>query len=125
MKRRKIYNYVCQNAGCLNDFKGQLNQKYCSPECKNDVGNAKKRTLSIQRQADEKKLKRNQRILADNYNALDPDKIIPFYILKEQGFDSKLYTRVIKSKDGTLFYYVFDYCYTKLDDGILILKGKK
>lgn len=123
MARRRIYNLNCKNPLCGKEYKGQLDQMYCSKECKNDVGNAKKREENKAINKINKILLKNHRVLMDNYDYTNPTKKTSLAFLKLKGLKINYFTNFEQSeKDSSLIYWIYDYGMSEKMNEIIIYK---
>jgi len=106
---------------CGEPIKGRADKKFCSDYCRNAYNNKVN--------TDSKNLVRNtNNHLRKNYTILSKLNIsgktsIPRSKLLELNFDFGLFTSMYTTKNGNVYYYVYDQGYLKLEnDYILLIK---
>ncbi len=104
---------------CGEPILGRSDKKFCDDPCRNTFNNrlnsdANKLVRNINNQ-----LRKNRRIMEE----LNPDGKAK--VKKEQllakGFSFKFHTHIYTTKKGTVYYFVYDQGYLKLDDGMCVL----
>jgi len=106
---------------CGEPIKGRIDKKFCSDYCRNAYNNKVNK--------DSKNLVRNiNNHLRKNYAILSKLNVsgktsLPKSKLLEHNFDFSLFTSMYTTKNGNVYYYVYDQGYLKLEnDYILLIK---
>ena len=104
---------------CGEKIVGRIDKKFCSDACRNSYNNrVNKDSKNLIRNVNNR-LRKNWRIL----EALNPEQKTRTSRAKliEKGFDFNYFTSIYTTKKGTVYYFVYDQGYLKLDDGYYAL----
>ncbi len=95
---------------CSEPIKGRSDKKFCNPQCRSAYHNQKEHSAEAFIKFVNKQLRANRSAMR---TACPQDKAtIRKDFLKSLGMNFKYFTHTWKSKDGTLYYFCYDYGYT-------------
>ena len=104
---------------CGQEVLGRVDKKFCSDYCRNSYNNKKNRdTKNIIRNTNNL-LRKNYRIL-EKLNPNQKTKTTKDYMLR-QGFNFKYFTSIYKTKNGKVYYFVYDQGYLPLGNNYYAL----
>ena len=123
---KAITKATCQNPGCNKVFSGNENKKFCSPECKNEYHNAKRKGENKEIGMIVNILKSNRRIL-ESLLGNSSVKNVSSQKLLDNGFVFRYHTHTRPNKgDEKEYVFCFDLGYLPLKSGwYKIVKGYK
>lgn len=104
---------------CGEKIVGRIDKKFCSDYCRNAYNNRiNKDSKNLIRNINNR-LRKNWRILEE----LNPDKKTKTTRTKliAKGFDFNYFTSIYKTKDGTIYYFVYDQGYLPLENEFFLL----
>ena len=114
-------NQVCIE--CNNAFKGRVDKKFCSDQCRTTYNNRQKSIENTYIKDVNSILRKNRKILLelnpDGKSRVSRDK------LKSRGFDFTYYTSSYTTKEGAQYFYCYEQGYLPIDKGQCLLVVKK
>jgi hypothetical protein len=113
---------------CNEEFRGRIDKKFCSDQCRNDYNNQLKVFANniIVRNIN-KMLKKNRKILEQLMKTDKEVTKVNAERLNSLGFKFKYFTHIYTTKKGAVYYYVYEYGYLALENNwyLLVKDGKK
>ena len=111
---------------CSRPVKGRTDKKFCDDYCRNQYNNQLKSATNNMVRNINHALGKNRRILEALMNEGDEMAKTTKEILLQEGFQFKFITHVFTNKNGSVYYYCYDYGYLPLEnDRYLIVKAKE
>jgi predicted nucleic acid-binding Zn ribbon protein len=108
---------------CGKEIVGRADKMFCSDSCRNNHNNTiNKDSTNLMRNTNNA-LRRNYKLLCD-LNVKNLTKIPKKTLLKKK-FDFEVYTSVLNSKTGNMYFFVYDQGYQELDNDIFLLIKKE
>jgi hypothetical protein len=108
---------------CGNDFKGRIDKKFCSDQCRTTFNNRQKSVEHKYIRDVNSILKKNRRILVElnpeGKSRVSKDK------LKSKGFDFSYFTSTYTTKDGAQYFYCYEQGYLPIEKNQCLLVVKK
>lgn len=108
---------------CGEEFVGRVDKKFCSDSCRNSYNNQRNKDQNNLMRNINNQLRKNYRILS-GLNTTGKTKI-PKTKLLEKGFVLSLFTSIIETQSGGIYYFVYDQGYLYIDDEWMLLVKKK
>lgn len=121
---------MSESRKCLNcnrEFKGRMDKKFCSDQCRNDYNNQEKiMANSPYVRSINAALRKNRRIL-EQLMLSDKEVLkVPVEKLNSLGFKFKYLTHTYTTKKGTVYNYVYEYGYLPLENNwYLLVRSEK
>jgi len=108
---------------CGEPLKGRADQKFCNDLCRNAYNNKKLGRSSNYMRRINRILKMNHLVLKE----LNPNDKTTTYrtALEKQGFDFKYYTHTYTTRNGRVYYFVYDHGYSDLGNNKFVLVRKE
>ncbi len=108
---------------CGEPLHGRSDQKFCNDLCRNAYNNKKLGKSSNYMRKINRKLKKNYLILRE----LNPkEKTTTFRgILEKKEFNFDFHTSIYTTKNGRVYYFVYDQGYSELENNKFMLVKKK
>ena len=108
---------------CGEPLRGRADQKFCNDLCRNAYNNKKLGKATNYMRKVNRILKQNHAILCD----LNPDeKSITFRsVLEKQGFQFDYHTHVYTTRNGRVYYFIYDQGYSELENNKFVLVKKE
>ncbi|HYQ56511.1 MAG TPA: hypothetical protein VEP89_04115 [Draconibacterium sp.] len=108
---------------CGEPLKGRADQKFCNDSCRNAYNNKKAGGSSNYMRKINRTLKKNHSILEE----LNPEEKTTTYTstLKKRGFNFAYFTNTYTTKNGRVYYFVYDQGYSELEGNKLMLVKKE
>ena len=104
---------------CGTKLMGRVDQKFCSDQCRNTYNNRQNKDETGYMKNVGRVLRKNRRILRElNPNGKAKCKK---QTLLSRGFSFKYFTNVYKTKEGKVYYFVYEYGYLPLDNDFFAL----
>jgi len=114
-----------QEGKCLNcgePFKGRSDRKFCSDYCRNAYNNKWKSYSNSYIRKISYILKKNRKILSE-LNPEGKTKVHKKQLL-DLGFSFDFFTNIYQTKNGNIYYFVFEYGYLDLNNGYFAIVKK-
>lgn len=108
---------------CETPIKGRRDKKFCSDQCRNEYHNLKNSQELVYVKEINGILKKNRQILND-INPGEKSRCKREELLK-RGFDFTYFTNTYTTKNGGVYYFVYEQGYIQLDDGSVAIVRKK
>ncbi len=112
MKRRS-----CQQCG--DALQGRIDKKFCSDQCRFLFNNQKKRKAEVTIANVNQVLRRNRTILK-SFNPVGKTTIRQSLLTKQQ-FSFDFYTHLYRTKNGMVYYFIYEYGYAFAADEKVVL----
>jgi F0F1-type ATP synthase delta subunit len=108
---------------CGEPLKGRADQKFCNDLCRNAYNNKKLGKASNYMRKINRLLKKNHAILKE----LNPEDKTTTYrsTLEKQGFSFQYYTNTYITRNGRVYYFVYDQGYSELENNKFVLVRKE
>jgi hypothetical protein len=108
---------------CNEPFKGRVDKKFCSDQCRATYNNRQKRIEKSYVNDVNNILMKNRRILAD----LNPDgkSRVSNSKLKAKGFDFNYFTSTYTTKEGAQYFYCYEQGYLAIEKDQYLLVVRK
>ncbi|MHA6248240.1 hypothetical protein ACXYMU_09915 [Pontibacter sp. CAU 1760] len=103
-------------AQCKQDIIGRADKQYCSSQCRAAASNSRKADDAGERLMREinSRLRHNRQVL---HRASPEGKTtLRREVLQQQGFDFRHFTHLYRTKNGTTYYFCYDYGYLLLEE---------
>lgn len=107
---------------CGEELFGRIDKKFCNDQCRSSYNNKQQLDSSTYIRKVNQILRKNRRIL-ENFLSQDKSKSSKERLI-EKGFNFNYYTNTLKTKDGRIYYYCYDYGYFTLEDNWYALVKK-
>lgn len=104
---------------CGEPLSGRSDKKFCSDACRIAYNNRIYRNENFFIQKINKQLKKNRDILK-KLNPQGKAKVHKEELL-QKGFSFDFYTHVLKTNKGQIYYFIYEYGYLPLEDGMIFL----
>lgn len=106
-------------AECGEEFKGRVDKKFCSDQCRNTFNNRNNADATNHVRNINNILKKNRRILAE----LNPEGKARVHRnkLNELGFNFNYFTSQLKTQKGAVYVFCYEYGYLPLDNDFFFL----
>lgn len=104
---------------CGEPVKGRVDKKFCSDACRNTYNNqVNKDSVNLIRNTNNQ-LRKNWRILEE----LNPTEkcTVPKKQLLNKGFDFNLFTTLLKTKAGDIYYFCYNQGYLPIENDFYLL----
>lgn len=108
---------------CGTPIRGRIDKKFCNDSCRNTYNNKSKREGEFYERKVNSILRKNKRILA-KLTPKEKSKTTKEELLFN-GFNFYYFTNVYKTKQGKIYYFVYDFGYLELDNDEYALVRKK
>ena len=106
---------------CNKPLKGRTDKKFCNDYCRNIYNNQLNAGANNLTRSINQILGKNRRILVDVMNEENaPIKVSKDFLL-EQGFQFRYFTHMNRNKQGTTYYFCYDYGYLLLENDACLL----
>lgn len=104
---------------CDSVLHGRSDQKFCSRHCRNAFNNRHNSGVDALMRKINRVLKRNRQILY----RLNPTgkKKIRHQRLRNEGFNFSYYTSIYTTREGTQYYFCYDYGYLPIENDYVML----
>ncbi len=104
---------------CGTHLIGRVDKKFCNDQCRNNFNNKQNRAETSYMRRVNRNLRKNRRILKE----LNPSgkAKVKRKELDSRGFDYKHFTNVYKTKEGKVYYFIYEYGYLPLENGYFAL----
>jgi len=107
---------------CGGKLTGRSDKKFCNDNCRNSFNNAlNKDDTNLMRNINNR-LRKNYRILK-KLNTVGTTKVQRKKMF-QNGFDFELFTSIYQTQTGTLYWFVYNQGYSKIDDNWYFLISK-
>jgi len=108
---------------CGEPLKGRADQKFCNDLCRNAYNNKKLGKSSNYMRKVNRILKQNYIILKE----LNPDEKGTTFrsVLEKQGFQFDYHTHMYTTRNGRVYYFVYDQGYSELENNKFVLVKKE
>lgn len=108
---------------CGEPLRGRADQKFCNDLCRNAYNNKKLGKASNYMRRINRILKLNHSILRE----LNPDEKTTTFrsVLEKQGFQFDYHTHTYITRNGRVYYFVYDQGYSELDNNKFVLVTKE
>ena len=97
---------------CGDVLRGRADKKFCSDQCRNNYNNRLNRDSNNFVRNVHGLLRKNRRIMSDLYS--EGKTRVHKDALYALGYNFSFFTHLIKSRDGTVFHFCFEYGYREL-----------
>ena len=104
---------------CGTQLMGRVDKKFCNDQCRNNYHNKENREDSILVRNVNAILRKNRNILK-NLNPVGKGKVKKQELVTE-GFNFKYFTNLYKTKDGRIYYFVYEHGYIDLGNDYFAL----
>lgn len=110
---------------CGEVIKGRADKKFCDDQCRTGYNN-KLKTDSPQVRHINTILRKNRKILAEFADNDEGKSRVGIKKLAERGFNFTYFTHLYKTKQGSTYYFCYEYGYLKLEgDYYMVVKRKE
>lgn len=106
-------------AECGEPILGRSDKKFCSDYCRNAFNNKVNRDAKNLIRNTNNHLRKNYKILSELN--ISGKTTLPKSKLNDLQFDFNLFTSIYTTKNGNIYYYVYDQGYLKLDNDFYLL----
>jgi predicted 2-oxoglutarate/Fe(II)-dependent dioxygenase YbiX len=108
---------------CGKSVKGRADKKFCDDYCRNAYNNRQNSEQNNFVRNVNNSLKKNRRVLEGALPEGGGMVKTPRHKLLQQGFDFKFHTHQYTNKNGSIYFFCYEYGYLPLDgDWILVVK---
>ena len=104
---------------CGTQLMGRVDKKFCNDQCRNNYHNKENREDSILVRNVNAILRKNRNILR-NLNPVGKGKVKKQELVTP-GFNFKYFTNIYKTKDGRIYYFVYEHGYIDLGNDYFAL----
>ena len=109
---------------CGSEVQGRSDKKFCDDQCRTTYNNQFKTEPKIVKDINTQ-LKRNRKIL-EEFVPPETGKInVSQQKLIDKGFNFSYHTHLYKTKTGTVYTFIYDYGWLKLDEQLYMLVKRK
>lgn len=109
---------------CGSIIHGRIDKKYCSESCRNSYNNYLNRDLNNLMRSTHNNLRKNYRLLQGIMKESSLTKVDKKELIN-QGFDFKLHTHIYTTKNGSVYYYIYDLGYLQINKEQLVIVKKE
>ncbi|MGS2738444.1 hypothetical protein [Sinomicrobium sp. M5D2P17] len=107
---------------CGEKVSGRTDKKFCSDHCRNTYNNRLNKDSKNLIRNINNKLRKNYRILSE-LNPGDKTKTTKMRLM-EKGFDFEYFTNVYTTRNGTIYYFLYDLGYLPLENDFYMVVRK-